>query len=163
METNSLTVLPANILVGYSYDRLRENGPELLYFFTDILNSLVKRLLIYFRYDVILRNGLPDWRQPVFYYRRVRKMGILEFLVFIFVIFTVGHFIIAWSIYLERKFELVSLVFKLILIQGSYGPWETWKTLDFDFNPGNSLDVLEFRNELENSGKLHLFLKYSKY
>jgi hypothetical protein len=44
----------------------------------------------------------------VFYYRRVRKMGFLEFLIFIFVIFTVGHFIIAWSVYLERKFELVS-------------------------------------------------------
>ncbi|CAB3998995.1 dnaJ homolog subfamily C member 1 [Paramuricea clavata] len=58
------------------------------------------------RYDIILRDGLPDWRQPVFYYRRVRKMGFLEFLIFIFVIFTVGHFIIAWSVYLERKFEL---------------------------------------------------------
>ena len=65
---------------------------------------------ICFRYDIILRDGLPDWRQPVFYYRRVRKMGFLEFLLFIFVIFTIGHFIIAWSIYLERKFELVSLV-----------------------------------------------------
>ncbi|XP_046846689.1 dnaJ homolog subfamily C member 1-like [Xenia sp. Carnegie-2017] len=58
------------------------------------------------RYDAILKNGLPDWRQPVFYYRRVRKMGFLEFLLFIFIIFTVGHFIIAWSVYLERKFEL---------------------------------------------------------
>lgn len=93
-----------------------KTGPMLLYLFTDILNSLGKLLLIYFRYDIILRDGLPDWRQPVFYYRRVRKMGILEFLVFIFVIFTVGHFIIAWSIYLERKFELVSVFFELILI-----------------------------------------------
>ncbi len=73
---------------------------------TTLLSGLT--LALYFRYDIILRDGLPDWRQPVFYYRRVRKMGFLEFLVFIFFIFTVGHFIIAWSIYLERKFELVS-------------------------------------------------------
>ena len=45
----------------------------------------------------------------MFYYRRVRKMGMLEFLAFIFGIFTVGHFIVAWSIYLEKKFELVGL------------------------------------------------------
>ena len=35
-------------------------------------------------------------------------MGLLEFLAFVFGIFTVGHFIVAWSIYLEKKFELVS-------------------------------------------------------
>ncbi|CAG14897.1 unnamed protein product, partial [Tetraodon nigroviridis] len=37
------------------------------------------------RYDDILVHGLPDWRQPVFYYRRVRKMsnGELAFLLFL--------------------------------------------------------------------------------
>lgn len=30
------------------------------------------------KYDQVLINGLPDWRQPLFYYRRVRKMGTLE-------------------------------------------------------------------------------------
>lgn len=69
---------------------------------------VVVNVAVNFRYDAILRDGLPDWRQPVYYYRRVRKMGFVEFLVFIIVIFTVGHFIIAWSVYLERKFELVS-------------------------------------------------------
>ena len=61
------------------------------------------------RYDAILRDGLPDWRQPVYYYRRVRKMGIIELLLVIFLILTIGHYIVAWSIYLEKKFELVSL------------------------------------------------------
>ena len=59
------------------------------------------------RYDIILRDGLPDWRQPVFYYRRVRKMGLIEFGLLIFLILTIGHYIVAWSIYLEKKFELV--------------------------------------------------------
>ncbi|XP_068670343.1 dnaJ homolog subfamily C member 1-like isoform X1 [Montipora foliosa] len=63
------------------------------------------------RYDIILRDGLPDWRQPVFYYRRVRKMGLIEFMLLIFLILTIGHYIVAWSIYLEKKFELEELLF----------------------------------------------------
>lgn len=63
------------------------------------------------RYDGILRDGLPDWRQPVFYYRRVRKMGLVEFALLIFLILTIGHYIVAWSIYLEKKFELEELLF----------------------------------------------------
>ena len=63
--------------------------------------------IVFHRYDGILRDGLPDWRQPVFYYRRVRKMGLLEFMLLIFLILTIGHYIVAWSIYLEKKFELV--------------------------------------------------------
>ncbi|KAJ7365174.1 DnaJ sub C member 1 [Desmophyllum pertusum] len=63
------------------------------------------------RYDGILRDGLPDWRQPVFYYRSVRKMGLIEFALLIFLILTIGHYIVAWSIYLEKKFELEELLF----------------------------------------------------
>ncbi|XP_062600149.1 dnaJ homolog subfamily C member 1-like [Saccostrea cucullata] len=58
------------------------------------------------RYHLVLENGLPDWRQPIFYYRRVRKMGLLEFFVVIFVITTVGQYIIMWAVYAERKFTL---------------------------------------------------------
>ena len=69
------------------------------------------------RYDIILRDGLPDWRQPVFYYRRVRKMGLIEFGLLIFLILTIGHYIVAWSIYLEKKFELVRkmLIFFILI------------------------------------------------
>lgn len=63
------------------------------------------------RYDIVLRDGLPDWRQPVFYYRRVRKMGLIEFVLLIFLILTIGHYIVAWSIYLEKKFELEEILF----------------------------------------------------
>jgi len=67
-------------------------------------------MLLLFRYDEILVNGLPDWRQPVYYYRHVRKMGLLEFAVLLTVILTVGHIITLWSIYLERRFEKVGTV-----------------------------------------------------
>ncbi|ESO00106.1 hypothetical protein HELRODRAFT_83468 [Helobdella robusta] len=59
------------------------------------------------KYNDILVNGLPDWRQPVYYYRRVRKMGLVELSILMSIILTVGHFLVIWSMYLERKFELV--------------------------------------------------------
>ncbi|XP_015260206.1 PREDICTED: dnaJ homolog subfamily C member 1 [Cyprinodon variegatus] len=57
------------------------------------------------RYDDILLNGLPDWRQPVFYYRRVRKMSNAELGFLLFLILTVGHYAIIWSIYLEKQLD----------------------------------------------------------
>lgn len=57
------------------------------------------------RYDDILINGLPDWRQPVFYYRRVRKMGNTELALLLFIILTVGHYAVVWSIYLEKQLD----------------------------------------------------------
>lgn len=57
------------------------------------------------RYDDILVNGLPDWRQPVFYYRRVRKMSNAELAFLLFLILTVGHYAVIWSIYLEKQLD----------------------------------------------------------
>lgn len=56
-------------------------------------------------YDDILVNGLPDWRQPVFYYRRVRKMSNSELGFLLFLILTVGHYAVIWSIYLEKQLD----------------------------------------------------------
>jgi len=67
-----------------------------------------------YRYDEILVNGLPDWRQPVYYYRRVRKMGVVELSILLMVILTTGHIITLWSIYLERRFEKVLLIVVII-------------------------------------------------
>ncbi|XP_044533871.1 dnaJ homolog subfamily C member 1 isoform X2 [Gracilinanus agilis] len=57
------------------------------------------------KYDDILINGLPDWRQPVFYYRRVRKMSNAELAFLLFIILTVGHYAVVWSIYLEKQLD----------------------------------------------------------
>uniref|UniRef100_A0A7N6FFY9 DnaJ homolog subfamily C member 1 n=2 Tax=Anabas testudineus TaxID=64144 RepID=A0A7N6FFY9_ANATE len=57
------------------------------------------------KYDDILVNGLPDWRQPVFYYRRVRKMSNAELGFLLFLIVTVGHYAVIWSIYLEKQLD----------------------------------------------------------
>lgn len=58
------------------------------------------------RYNEILKNGLPDWKQPVFYYRRVRKLGLLELSVIMFFILTFGQYLVVWSIYFEKKFTV---------------------------------------------------------
>ncbi|XP_055003136.1 dnaJ homolog subfamily C member 1 [Sorex araneus] len=57
------------------------------------------------RYDDILITGLPDWRQPVFYYRRVRRMSNAELALLLFIILTVGHYAVVWSIYLEKQLD----------------------------------------------------------
>ncbi|CAG2193119.1 DNAJC1 [Mytilus edulis] len=58
------------------------------------------------RYHLVLENGLPDWRQPIFYYRRARKMGMFELLGLLFSILTLGHYIVLWASYAERKFTV---------------------------------------------------------
>ncbi|XP_072910746.1 dnaJ homolog subfamily C member 1 isoform X3 [Hemitrygon akajei] len=57
------------------------------------------------RYNEILEKGLPDWRQPVFYYRRVRKMSNVELSLLLFIILTVGHYAVVWSIYFEKQLD----------------------------------------------------------
>lgn len=66
----------------------------------DVLRDTNRRM----RYDEVLKNGLPDWRQAVYYYRRVRKMGLVEMSVILFVIVTVGQYIVSWAAYLEKKY-----------------------------------------------------------
>ncbi|KAJ9596534.1 hypothetical protein L9F63_012433, partial [Diploptera punctata] len=66
----------------------------------DVLKDANKRS----RYDEVLKNGLPDWRQAVYYYRRVRKMGLVEMSVILFILITIGQYIVSWAAYLERKY-----------------------------------------------------------
>ncbi|WAQ93480.1 DNJC1-like protein [Mya arenaria] len=57
-------------------------------------------------YNQVLETGLPDWRQPVFYYRKARKLGLVELAAVLFLIITVGHYFVMWAIYLERRLAL---------------------------------------------------------
>ncbi|KAK2896184.1 dnaJ homolog subfamily C member 1 [Channa argus] len=85
------------------------------------------------KYNDILVNGLPDWRQPVFYYRRVRKMSNLELGFLLFLILTVGHYAVIWSIYLEKQLdELLSKKKKEKKKKLSSRPSEDLRTVDHD-------------------------------
>lgn len=70
----------------------------------DVLRSTSKRKY----YDEVLVNGLPNWRSGLFYYRFVRKMGMTEVLVILFIIISVGQYLVNWGAYLEKKMTLVS-------------------------------------------------------
>ncbi|GIY60548.1 dnaJ homolog subfamily C member 1 [Caerostris darwini] len=61
-------------------------------------------------YDLILKMGLPDWRAPIYYYRRVRNMGLFELAIFLFCLATIGQYIIAWVAYWEKKYEIEEVV-----------------------------------------------------
>ncbi|KAJ8878496.1 hypothetical protein PR048_019074 [Dryococelus australis] len=67
----------------------------------DVLRDNNKRM----RYNDVLKNGLPDWRQAVYYYRRVRKMGLAEMLVILSILLTIGQYGVAWASYVEKKYN----------------------------------------------------------
>jgi DnaJ homolog subfamily C member 1 len=60
------------------------------------------------KYDNVLKNGLPNWRQAVYYYRKARKMGVAESSILLFIIITVCQYIVSWGVYFEKKFTMVS-------------------------------------------------------
>ncbi|CAK9817926.1 DnaJ homolog subfamily C member 1 [Anthophora plagiata] len=66
----------------------------------DILKDPGKRQ----RYDNVLVNGLPNWRSAVYYYRHVRKMGLVELGIILFLLFTVGQYVVAWAAYFEKRY-----------------------------------------------------------
>jgi DnaJ homolog subfamily C member 1 len=69
----------------------------------DVLKDEQKRK----RYNEILEFGLPDWKDPVFYYRRVRKLNFIEVLGAMAIIIVIGHYFVLWAQYFEQKLCLV--------------------------------------------------------
>jgi len=56
------------------------------------------------RYNNVLINGLPNWRDAVYYYRHVRKMGLLEMSIILFIVITIGQYLVAWAAYFEKRY-----------------------------------------------------------
>nr|CAG4645043.1 EOG090X0BHG [Leptodora kindtii] len=72
----------------------------------EILRDDAKRAI----YDQVLVDGLPDWRQPLYYYRRYRKMGTLELSIWVLLLFTIGQYAVAWGSYFEKKLAVEELI-----------------------------------------------------
>jgi len=68
----------------------------------DVLKDKDKRAM----YDRVLVEGLPDWKMPVYYFRKMRKIGLAEGLAYVFAIVTVCQYFVNWAAYLERKFTI---------------------------------------------------------
>lgn len=58
----------------------------------------------------MLKNGLPDWKSALYYYRHVRKMGLAEMGIILFVILTIGQYLIAWAAYVEKRYTAESIL-----------------------------------------------------
>merc|ERR1711990_124319 len=58
------------------------------------------------RYDRVLVEGLPNWRSPTYYMRKLRKMSSTEVFVLVLVIATTIHYCAMWGSYLEKKMIL---------------------------------------------------------
>lgn len=71
----------------------------------DVLKDPNKRK----HYDNVLDNGLPDWKQAVYYYRRVRKMGLKESAFIVFIIISIGQYLVGWGSYIEKKLAVVGV------------------------------------------------------
>lgn len=72
----------------------------------DILKDSGKRQ----KYDNVLVNGLPNWRSAVYYYRHARKLGLLEISGLLFVVITIGQYIVAWAAYYEKRQTCVQVL-----------------------------------------------------
>uniref|UniRef100_A0A1B0AFH8 DnaJ homolog subfamily C member 1 n=1 Tax=Glossina pallidipes TaxID=7398 RepID=A0A1B0AFH8_GLOPL len=56
------------------------------------------------KYDKVLRDGLPNWKSALYYYRRMRKIGLYEAAGILFVFLTVGQYLFAWAAYVEKRY-----------------------------------------------------------
>uniref|UniRef100_A0A1L8DTM2 Putative molecular chaperone dnaj superfamily n=1 Tax=Nyssomyia neivai TaxID=330878 RepID=A0A1L8DTM2_9DIPT len=56
------------------------------------------------KYDNVLKNGLPNWKSGLYYYRRFRKMGMAEMVSILSLILTIGQYLISWAVYFEKKY-----------------------------------------------------------
>ncbi|KAF5301209.1 hypothetical protein FQA39_LY10795 [Lamprigera yunnana] len=68
----------------------------------DVLKDPVKRKY----YDEVLVNGLPNWRSAIYYYRHVRRIGLLELCLILLTLISVGQYLVGWGSYIERKYSL---------------------------------------------------------
>lgn len=69
----------------------------------EVLKDVSKRE----KYNKVLKDGLPNWKSALYYYRRMRKIGIAEGSAIIFIIITIGQYLFAWAAYLEKKYTAV--------------------------------------------------------
>lgn len=59
------------------------------------------------KYDNVLKNGMPNWKSAAYYYRKARKVGLVEMFIMLFIILTVCQYFISWAVYLEKKYTMV--------------------------------------------------------
>lgn len=59
------------------------------------------------KYDNVLKNGLPNWKSALYYYRKARKVGLAEGAILALVLITIAQYFISWGVYIEKKYTMV--------------------------------------------------------
>ncbi|PAV67765.1 hypothetical protein WR25_04260 [Diploscapter pachys] len=65
------------------------------------------------KYNDVLEFGLPNWRNPVFYYRRMRKMAWYEAIFVLLAVATLAHYLMMWGTYFEKRLAYSQYLEKL--------------------------------------------------
>ena len=60
------------------------------------------------RYDDVLEYGLPDWKQPIFYYRYARKISLWELAGILVVVVSTTQYLMMWGAYYDKRLTVVS-------------------------------------------------------
>ncbi|KHJ83942.1 hypothetical protein OESDEN_16350, partial [Oesophagostomum dentatum] len=58
------------------------------------------------KYNNVLEFGLPDWRQPIYYYRKMRKLAWYEAVIVLVAVSTIAHYLMMWAAYYEKYLVL---------------------------------------------------------
>lgn len=61
------------------------------------------------KYDLVLKNGLPNWKSAMYYYRKARKVGLAEGALLLITLITIGQYFVSWAVYLEKKYTMVRI------------------------------------------------------
>uniref|UniRef100_A0A0K0CW55 J domain-containing protein n=1 Tax=Angiostrongylus cantonensis TaxID=6313 RepID=A0A0K0CW55_ANGCA len=80
----------------------RNDAPNATAMFRQVLKSTELRA----KYDNVLKYGLPDWRQPIYYYRKMRKLSWYEAVLVLTIVSTIAHYFMMWASYYEKYLVL---------------------------------------------------------
>ena len=60
-------------------------------------------------YEKVLVEGLPDWRSPIYYYRRARKMSLVEISIILMLVISITQYLMAWGSYVDKRQTMVKI------------------------------------------------------
>ncbi|KAJ1363343.1 hypothetical protein KIN20_023188 [Parelaphostrongylus tenuis] len=86
----------------------RNDAPEATAKFRQIVSiyEVLKSTELRAKYDNVLEYGLPDWRQPIYYYRKMRKLSWYEAILVLIIVSTIAHYFMMWASYYEKYLVL---------------------------------------------------------
>ncbi|KAE9416056.1 hypothetical protein Angca_002309, partial [Angiostrongylus cantonensis] len=86
----------------------RNDAPNATAMFRQIVSiyEVLKSTELRAKYDNVLKYGLPDWRQPIYYYRKMRKLSWYEAVLVLTIVSTIAHYFMMWASYYEKYLVL---------------------------------------------------------